>query len=85
MVFCVNLGFSNLSNPDAEDETGKNYALFIGDTVLVNEVRKMSLNYILFIALFFQDAPATELTAASKKKISSIAIFLGVCTVIPSQ
>lgn len=60
MVFCVNLGFSNLSNPDAEDETGKNYALFIGDTVLVNE-----------------DAPATELTAASKKKISSIAIFLG--------
>ena len=40
MVFCVNLGFSNLSNPDAEDETGKNYALFIGDTVLVNEVRK---------------------------------------------
>ena len=44
----------------------------------------MSLNYILFIALFFQDAPATELTAASKKKISSIAIFLGVCTVMPS-
>lgn len=39
MVFSVNLGFANLSNPDAEDEQGKVYALFIGDIVQVNEVR----------------------------------------------
>ena len=38
MVFCVNMGFANLSNLSAEDEQGKVYALFIGDTVLVNEV-----------------------------------------------
>ena len=39
MVFCVNLGFANLSNPQSEDEAGKVYALFIGDTVLVNKVK----------------------------------------------
>jgi nucleosome binding factor SPN SPT16 subunit len=60
MVFCVNMGFSNLSNPEAEDEAGKTYALFIGDIVQVNE-----------------SGPAIELTAASKKKIKSVAIFLG--------
>lgn len=32
------MGFSNLSNPESEDEAGKTYALFIGDIVLVNEV-----------------------------------------------
>ena len=38
MVFNVNAGFSGLVNENAEDSEGKNYALFIGDTVLVNEV-----------------------------------------------
>eukprot|EP00731_Ephydatia_muelleri_P026733 Em0018g833a len=60
MVFNINLGFSGLANPSAEDEEGKTYAIFIGDTVLVEE-----------------SGPATELTALSKKKLSSIAIFLG--------
>ena len=43
MVFNINLGFSGLSNPSAEDEEGKTYAIFIGDTVLVEEVRKKGL------------------------------------------
>lgn len=60
MVFNINLGFSNLTNSTAEEEEGKTYAIFIGDTVLVE-----------------QSGPATELTALSKKKLSSIAIFLG--------
>lgn len=38
MVFNINAGFSGLVNDIAEDSEGKNYALFIGDTVLVNEV-----------------------------------------------
>lgn len=38
MVFNINVGLSNLSNPEATDKVGKIYALFIGDTVLVNEV-----------------------------------------------
>ncbi|XP_018348110.1 PREDICTED: FACT complex subunit spt16 isoform X3 [Trachymyrmex septentrionalis] len=37
MVFNVNVGLSNLTNPDATDKEGKTYALFIGDTVIVNE------------------------------------------------
>ncbi|XP_063983531.1 FACT complex subunit spt16 isoform X1 [Diachasmimorpha longicaudata] len=37
MVFNVNVGLSNLSNSEATDKEGKNYALFIGDTVVVNE------------------------------------------------
>ena len=41
MVFNINAGFSGLVNKSAEDSESKNYALFIGDTVLVNEVRSM--------------------------------------------
>ncbi|XP_071546474.1 FACT complex subunit spt16-like [Panulirus ornatus] len=36
-VFNANLGFSDLENPDATDQNGKKYALFIGDTLVVNE------------------------------------------------
>ena len=38
MVFNINAGFSGLVNESAEESESKNYALFIGDTVLVNEV-----------------------------------------------
>ncbi|KAK2578648.1 hypothetical protein KPH14_012137 [Odynerus spinipes] len=37
MVFNINVGLANLSNPDATEKEGKTYALFIGDTVMVNE------------------------------------------------
>lgn len=37
-VYNLNVGLSNLANKDAKDKEGKIYALFIGDTVLVNEV-----------------------------------------------
>lgn len=43
MVFNLNLGFNNLQNPEASDKEGKVYALFIGDTVLVNEGNAASL------------------------------------------
>nr|XP_027230810.1 FACT complex subunit spt16-like isoform X1 [Penaeus vannamei] len=36
-VYNVNLGFSDLTNSEAKDSEGKKYALFIGDTVVVNE------------------------------------------------
>ena len=38
MVFSINMGFSNLDNTSGKDSASKKYALFIGDTVLVNEV-----------------------------------------------
>lgn len=44
MVFNVNLGFSGLSNKDGQDKESKTYALFIGDTVLINEVRHWFLS-----------------------------------------
>ncbi|KAK2556910.1 FACT complex subunit SPT16 [Acropora cervicornis] len=37
MVFNVNAGFSGLVNDSAKDSENKDYALFVGDTVLVNE------------------------------------------------
>uniref|UniRef100_H3A579 FACT complex subunit n=1 Tax=Latimeria chalumnae TaxID=7897 RepID=H3A579_LATCH len=37
MVFSVNLGFSDLDNKEGKKPEEKKYALFIGDTVLVNE------------------------------------------------
>ncbi|XP_047357089.1 FACT complex subunit spt16 isoform X1 [Vespa velutina] len=37
MVFNINVGLGNLSNLDATEKEGKIYALFIGDTVMVNE------------------------------------------------
>ena len=43
MVFNVNAGFSGLVNESADNSEGKNYALFIGDTVVVNEVRCFSI------------------------------------------
>lgn len=39
MVFNVNVGFSDLFNGEAENKRGRDYALFVGDTVMVNEVR----------------------------------------------
>ena len=38
MVFNVNVGFSGLENKAAKETEGKKYALFVGDTVVVNEV-----------------------------------------------
>lgn len=37
MVFNINVGFSDLENPEGKDSAGKKYALFIGDTVMVGE------------------------------------------------
>jgi nucleosome binding factor SPN SPT16 subunit len=38
MTFQVSIGFSALENPNGKDDQSKTYALFIGDTILVNEV-----------------------------------------------
>jgi len=42
MVFQVSIGLSGLTNPDAKEDEGKTYALFIGDTVIINKVGFMS-------------------------------------------
>ncbi|XP_017127199.1 FACT complex subunit spt16 isoform X2 [Drosophila elegans] len=60
MVFNLHVGISNLTNPDATDKEGKNYALFIGDTVLVGEqspasVMTPSKKKIKNVGIFIKD------------------------------
>lgn len=43
MVFNLNIGLANLTNKDAPDKEGKTYALYIGDTVVVNEGQPASI------------------------------------------
>ena len=45
MVFNVSIGFQGLVNKEGKDDASKKYALFVGDTVQVNEVRKYSTNF----------------------------------------
>jgi nucleosome binding factor SPN SPT16 subunit len=48
MVFNVNVGLSNLTNSEATDKETKTYALFVGDTVLVNEVGRIYIiNFLI--------------------------------------
>ncbi|GBL78293.1 hypothetical protein AVEN_114782-1, partial [Araneus ventricosus] len=37
MIFSINIGFSPLQKKTSDDKEAETYALFIGDTVLVNE------------------------------------------------
>ena len=41
MTFQVSIGFSALENADGQSDQSKIYALFVGDTVLVNEVKTL--------------------------------------------
>ena len=65
MVFNVNLGFTGLSNKEASDSRGKDVALFIGDTVVVNDsgpatVMTPSKKKIKNIAIFLKDAESED-------------------------
>lgn len=37
MAFNISIGFTNLKNSNASNENDKTYALFLGETVVVNE------------------------------------------------
>lgn len=37
MVFCINIGLVNLKNKEAKEDANKSYALFLGETVVVND------------------------------------------------
>ncbi|CAH2086775.1 unnamed protein product [Euphydryas editha] len=65
MVFNINIGLANLSNSAATEKEGKTYALFIGDTVLVNEEQPASLltqskKKIKNIGIFLKDDDEEE-------------------------
>lgn len=46
MTFNVSMGFQDLKNDGASDDDNKKYALFIGDTVVINQVRKTKTKLI---------------------------------------
>ena len=41
MTFNASLGFAGLKNEKGKEEADKNYALFIGETIIANEVSNM--------------------------------------------
>lgn len=66
MVFNISLGFSDLKNLDTKEDLGKVYALFIGDTVLVNDektapsVLTQSKKKLSSIAIIIKDENGDE-------------------------
>lgn len=44
MVLSVSLGFADMLNSEGKKEEQKKYALFIGDSVLINEVRHVDMS-----------------------------------------
>lgn len=65
MVFNINVGFSDLKNKDGKDEHSKTYALFLGDTVMVNEGSQASVlthnkKKIKNIGIFLKDEDEEE-------------------------
>lgn len=41
MVLSISLGFADLLNKEGKKDEQKKYALFIGDTIQINEVRRV--------------------------------------------
>lgn len=60
MVFNIYVGLSSLTNKDASDKEGKTYALFIGDTIIINDdgpatVLTQSKKKIKNVGIFLRD------------------------------
>ncbi|KAG7264837.1 LOW QUALITY PROTEIN: hypothetical protein CRUP_004380, partial [Coryphaenoides rupestris] len=66
MVLSISLGLADLVNKDGKKEEQKKYALFIGDSIQINEATSH---------LVVLEEPATVLTPV-KKKIKNVGIFL---------
>ena len=49
MVLSISLGFADLVNKDGKKEEQKKYALFIGDTIQINEVRRTEMTLLLLV------------------------------------
>lgn len=52
-VYNLSVGLSGLTNKEGSDKESKVYALYVGDTVLVNEV---SILYILIVYMYVSGA-----------------------------
>lgn len=82
MVFNLNLGLSNLTNSEAESKEGKTYALFIGDTVMVNEgqpatVLTISKKKMKNIGIFLKDDSEEEENDEEKENTPKPEVLAG--------
>ncbi|KAJ8968567.1 hypothetical protein NQ314_002231 [Rhamnusium bicolor] len=82
MVFNLNIGFSNLQNKEASEKEGKIYALFIGDTVMVNEgqpasVLTVSKKKMKNIGIFLKDDSDEEDNDEEKENTPKTTEVLG--------
>ncbi|KAG1714064.1 FACT complex subunit spt16 [Nymphon striatum] len=65
MVFNVSIGFSDLKNKEGSDNQSKTYALFVGDTVLVNDNQSATVltslkKKIKHVGIFLKDEDEDE-------------------------
>lgn len=75
MVFNVNVGFDKLTNKETTDKGGSLYALFIGDTVIVNEgspasILTQSKKKIKNIGIFLKDDSDEE------EEIEKVSVYI---------
>lgn len=82
MIFNVNVGLSNLTNKEASDKEGKTYALFIGDTVIVNDeppagILTPSKKKIKNIGIFIKDDDDDEEDEKEEKQDDKSTEILG--------
>ena len=67
MIFCVSVGFSGLVKKGEDSKKDKQYALFIGDTVLVNEVGIKYFDRELYISVYKNWSALSRLVFNLKK------------------
>ncbi|RWS01709.1 FACT complex subunit spt16-like protein [Dinothrombium tinctorium] len=82
MVFNIAIGFSNLINEEAADKESKVYALFLGDTVVVNEdkpadVITNSKKKLKNVAIFLKDEDEESESEKEEKEIVKEEQLLG--------
>ncbi|KAL3860233.1 hypothetical protein ACJMK2_010387 [Sinanodonta woodiana] len=82
MVFNINVGFSELTNNMAKDDIGKKYALFLGDTVMVNEGSTASLlttskKRIKHVGIFLKDEEEEEEEEEEEKQDQPVILGRG--------
>ncbi|VDP32074.1 unnamed protein product [Soboliphyme baturini] len=76
MVFNINVGIADIENKTAKDDAGKKVALFLGDTVMINEEGATSLTEaakkrVKHICMFFKSG-AEEKDEGNKENINDL-------------
>uniref|UniRef100_A0AAQ6A093 FACT complex subunit n=1 Tax=Amphiprion ocellaris TaxID=80972 RepID=A0AAQ6A093_AMPOC len=71
MVLSISLGFADLVNKDAKKDEQKKYALFIGDTIQINEVRRSFIELKCLRLVLSNEMTAEEKRRAHQKELAN--------------